>query len=129
MGERKTDLDSSGVTLIGVATRADYQARHLMETGVPFELLLDPDDDLRRRLGIADRFAAWRLVHPRGAVQYLRSIRRARDFDPIWAEATQRPAMILLDHELRVVWSHVGQRIGDYPDIPEILHAIRDLGP
>ena len=128
MGERKSQLDALGVTVIGVATRADYQARQLMESGAPFELLLDSEDVLRRTLGLTSRFSAWRLMHPRGALDYARSFRRASEFDPIWSEATQRPAMMLLDADLDVRWSHFGRRIGDYPAISEIMTAVEALG-
>ncbi len=128
MSERTDALDAAGVTVIGVATREDYQARRLMESGVPFELLLDPDDTLRRALGIAGRFPPWNLLDPRGALDYLRAVRQARSFDPIWAEATQRPGVVLLDVDLAVRWSHVGSRIGDYPAVAEILSAIEPGG-
>ena len=95
-----------------------------MDTEVPFELLLDPDDSVRRALGITERFSPLRLLHPRGALDYVRAARQARNFDPIWAEATQRPAMFLLDVELGVQWSHVGRRIGDYPTISQIMTAL-----
>lgn len=127
MAERKDRLEEIGVTVVGVGTREDFQAQRLMDDWVPFELLLDPDDRLRRSLDIADRFEWRRLLHPRGAVDYVRAWRRAGDFDPIWAEANQRPAMVLFDARGRVSWTHVGSRIGDYPIIDEVMEAVERL--
>lgn len=112
------------MTVIGVATREDYQARRLMENGMPFELLLDPDDGLRAALDADARFRSWRLLHPRGALDYVRSFRQRRAFDPIWSQATQRPGMVLLDIDLRVSWSYFGRRIGDYPSVDEVMAAV-----
>ncbi len=114
--------------MVGVGTREDFQARALMEAWVPFELLLDPDDRLRRSLDIPDRFEWRRVLHPLGAVEYVRAWRRAADFDPIWGEANQRPAMVLFDAEGDISWTHVGSRIGDYPTIGEVMSAVERLG-
>lgn len=124
MAERKHDLDAAGVTVVGVATREDYQARRLVGQGLPFELFLDPDDSFRRALGTVARFSAWRLLHPAGAVDYARAVRQARSFDPVWSEATQRPGVVLFDEGLRVSWSHFGRRIGDYPSVEEVVAAV-----
>ena len=48
----------------------------------------------------------------------------ARDFDPVWPEATRRPAIVLFDGHGDVAWSHVGARIGDYPAIDQVLSAL-----
>lgn len=124
LAEREERLDAAGVTVIGVATREDYQAQRLLDDGFPFPLLLDPEDSLRTAMGVSERFSPWRLLHPRGAFDYVRSARQARRFDPVWAEATQRPGMVLLDGEMRITWSHFGARIGDYPAVDEIMTAI-----
>ena len=124
MGERKSELDALGVTTVAVAAHADYQAQHLMDSGIPFELLLDPAHSLRAALGIDSQFSRWRLLHPRGALDYARAFRQTRNFDPIWSEATQRPAIVLLDRSLDPVWSYVGRRIGDYPTTTEVMGAL-----
>jgi len=121
--ERQPELDELDVHLLGVATREDYQAQKLMDDGLGVELLLDPDDQIRRLLGSEQRFEWWRLLHPLGAASYLRAARQARRFDPIWAEATQRPGILLLDASLEVRWSKMGTRLGDYPTANEVIKA------
>lgn len=95
-----------------------------MAEGIGVDLYLDPDDQLRSALGAAGRFAWWRLLHPLGVPPYARAVRQARRFDPIWAEANQRPGLVLLDAELNPLWSRMGTRIGDYPTPDRVLSDV-----
>jgi hypothetical protein len=125
--ERQDRLDSLGVSLLAVGTREDYQARNLMDEGISVELLLDPEDEIRQLLGAAARFEWWRLLHPAGAVSYAKSLGQAKRFDPIWAEANQRPGILLLDAQLEIAWTKMGSRIGDYPDPDEVIDTVESL--
>jgi peroxiredoxin len=121
--EAQQQVSGLGAQVIGVATVADYQAQALIDAGMPFPLLLDPENLLRRELGIAGRFSLARLLHPQGAVAYWRAARQAKDFGPIWSQATQRPAVVIVDDHLEVGWSHFGKQLGDYPTVGEVLAA------
>ena len=124
MRERQDRLDSLGVSLIAVGTREDYQARSLIDQGIGVELLLDPEDEIRQLLGAAARFEWWRLLHPAGAVSYAKAVGQAKRFDPIWAEANQRPGILLLDAQLEIAWTRMGSRIGDYPTADEVIDTV-----
>lgn len=128
MREAGAALAARDVQVIGVATRADYQAQDLIDKGMPFPLLLDPDDAVRSLLGAATKFSALRLLHPAGVVAYWRAARQAGDFGPIWSEALQRPGVLILDRELNVAWSRFGRQLGDYPSVVEVLGAVDSLG-
>jgi hypothetical protein len=122
--ERQDELDALGIGLIGVATREDYQAKKLMDQGLDVQLFLDPENGVRRALGIA-RFSWWRLLHPKGAIAYLRAMRQIKLFGPVWAEANQRPAILLLDADLNVLWSSIGSYLGDYPSADAVFAETR----
>lgn len=124
--ERQDELDAQGVHLIGVGAREAYQAKKLTDDGFGVELFLDPDDQVRQALGAQERFEWWRLFHPVGARAYVKAARQAKRFDPIWAEATQRPGLVLLDGNRDVRWSRIGSRIGDYPTADEVIEAVGD---
>lgn len=124
MRERQSELDAFDVQLIGVGVREDYQARNLIEGGFGVDLLLDADNAVRSALGAEDQFSRWRLLNPVGAIAYVRAARQAKWSDPIWADTRQRPAILLLDANLDLVWSRVGNRLGDYPSADEVLHAV-----
>jgi hypothetical protein len=122
--EQQDRLDSLDISLIAVGTREDYQARRLIDEGIGVELLLDPEDQIRQLLGAAARFEWWRLLHPAGAVSYAKSLSQAKRFDPIWAEANQRPGILLLDTQLEIAWMQMGSRIGDYPKADEVMDTV-----
>ena len=110
--------------MLGVGTREDFQAKKLIEDGMPFPLLLDPQNSVRDALGMADRFGLLRVLHPRGAVAYVKSARQAKRFDPIWGDATQRPGVAIFDSTGTLSWTHLGTRIGDYPTVGSVLTAV-----
>ena len=70
-------LEAAGVGVVGGCGAADYQARHLMDHGVGFPLLLDPDHALYEALDVR-RIHWWMLLWPRTWWNYLRAARRAR---------------------------------------------------
>lgn len=111
--------------MIGVATREAYQAVKLIEDGIGVELLLDPDDSIRGALDADTHFSPWRVLHPKGAVAYAKAFRQSRRFDPLWAEIAVRPGVVILDANLDVAWSRMGQFIGDYPTADEVMAAAR----
>src|SRR5437879_5717092 len=43
LDQLRPELEAAGVAVVGVGGAADYQARHLMDEGIGFPLLLDPD--------------------------------------------------------------------------------------
>ncbi len=125
MEEQKERVDALGGRVVAVAPREAYQAVRLAESGFDTPLLLDPNNQLRRALGAADRFP-WRgLFSPRGVMAYVRAARQYRKSDPIWSSLTERPGMLALNAEGAVVWSHIGMRIGDYPTADACIEGLR----
>lgn len=115
------------VQLLGVGTREPYQVERLRADGFAVDLLLDSQDQLRRAVGADHRFAWWRVLHPGGATAYVRAARQAKRFDPIWSEANQRPGLVLLDADLNVLWSRIGNRLGDYPSADEVITTVSSI--
>lgn len=124
--EHQNQIEAVGAQVIGVGTREDYQAQNLLDEGMPFPLLLDAENSVRAALGVSERISPLTLLNPKGAVAYARALRQARRFGPIWAEATQRPAVVVFDSKGSVVWSHLGTRLGDYPSVGECLGALSE---
>lgn len=129
-----TDLDAAserlaghdvGVTAIGGS--ADYQAQWLRdERGVRMPLLLDPDQRFRDAVG-ADQPLGIRLLNPRGAAAYARSLRHGFRPQKITRDTVQAPGVVILDRFGNVCWQHVGTRIGDYPDLAVVEAAAVQL--
>ena len=71
MREAKPLIDEIGASVVGVAAKEAHQAQKLVDDGMPFPLLLDPEDELRTEIGTAARFSWLHLLHPKGAVGVL----------------------------------------------------------
>lgn len=123
MREAHDQIEASGTQLIAVAVKAPYQAQHLTDGGMPFPLLLDPDDQLRNALGI-ERMKMTRLASPKGAIAYAKALKHIGDITIKLSEATQRPGCILLDADQQVVWKYIGNQLGDYPPIDVLLGQV-----
>ena len=70
-------LSEHGISVAAIGGSADYQARWLRdEQGVGVPLFLDPDHQFRSAVGL-DKRLGLKLLDPRGAAAYTRSLRRA----------------------------------------------------
>jgi len=114
-----------GARVVGVAARDGSQAQRLIDAGMPFTLLVDPDNEVRRAIGADDKFSRLRLLDPRGAVAYLRSISHAKYYGLTPSEARRRPGVVILDAQLNPTWTHIGRGVGDYPDVEVVLTELR----
>lgn len=110
--------------MIGIGPTADYQAQALLDQGMPFPLLLDPDNLLRTAVGADDRFSIRELLNPQAAVTYWRAARQRGNSDPDWSQTTERPVVLVLDERLDVTWTYIGKKLGDYPSVDRILTAL-----
>ena len=120
-------LAALGATAAAVGGSADYQARWLRdEHGVTMPLLLDPDQVFRDAVGASRKLGA-RLLDPRGATAYLRSLRGGLRPQAITADTVQSPGVVVLDRDLRVRWQYAGRRIGDYPPLAEVERIVAGL--
>lgn len=119
-------LEASGVGVVGVGGAADYQARHLMDHGIGFPLLLDPDHRLYAALDVR-RIHWWMLLWPRTWWYYVRAARRARQ-GRITGHPLQAPGFVILDTDRTVRFLYRGRTLGDYPPVTEIVTAARALG-
>lgn len=123
--EARPELEAAGVRVVGVGGAADYQAQHLMDNGVGFPLLLDPDHALYGALDVR-RIRWWMMLAPRTWRNYLRAARRARQ-GRITAHPLQAPGFAIIEPGRRLRFLHRGTTLGDYPSIAEVLDAARSL--
>jgi len=119
------EIEAMGARVVGVATGNASQAQHLIEQGVPFPLLLDPERTLYRTLGL-EHIRWWRWVQPRTWRLFLRSAGRARQGRPS-GDVRQTPGVAIIDTERRLRWLHRGTTLGDYPPLTGVLEALRSI--
>ncbi len=118
-------LEDLGFTLFGVGGAADYQARHLMNSGVGFPLLLDPEHRLYEALNI-HRIRWWKLLSPATWWKYVRSARRARQ-GRITDHPLQAPGLVILATDGIIRYLHRGETLGDYPPMPELIETAQRI--
>jgi hypothetical protein len=121
--EAYPEMVSMGAAALAVATGADFQARQLIQEGLPFPALLDPDKNLYRALGI-ERIRWHQWLRPSTWRRYLRSIRRARQ-GRLTGDILQAPGIVILDPQRTIRYLHRGTTLGDYPPLAEVLAALR----
>lgn len=126
LNEARPELERAGVGVVGVGGAADYQARHLMDHGIAFPLLLDPDHQLYEALDVR-HIHWWMMLWPGTWWKYLRAARRARQ-GRITGHPLQAPGFVILDSDRTVRFLYRGRTLGDYPPVSEIIAAAGSLG-
>lgn len=120
-------LSEHGVSVAAVGGSADYPARWLRdEQGVGVPLFLDPDHQFRSAVGL-DKRLGLKLLDPRGAAAYTRSLKKGLRPQHITRDTVQAPGVVILDQHHNVCWQYRGQRIGDYPPMHELEQAVLKL--
>jgi len=90
---------------------------------MPFPLLLDPNHTARAAFGI-DQLTVAQIFSVASAVNYGKALGGIRNFAIRPSDASRTPAVVILDAEQQVVWTHVGKALGDYPTIDQIIAEI-----
>lgn len=122
------DLAQRGVGVAAVGGSADYQAQWLRdERGVGMPLLLDPEQKFRDACG-ASAPLGWRMIDPRGAAAYGRSLAHGYRPQSVTKDTVRSPGVVVLDREGKVVWRFIGKRIGHYPSLDEVRRNLDRLG-
>lgn len=119
-------ITDMGARAIAVATGAVFQARRLMDEGMPFACLVDPEARLYEALGIGR--LGWRhLLDPKTYSAYLGPIRHARRQGRITGDPRRLSGVALFDSGGALRWRHISSTIGDYPPVTEVLTRVRAL--
>lgn len=127
LDQRAGAWDPAQVRTLAVGGSADYQARWLRdERGVRTPLVLDPEHAFRTSVGAQKKLGA-KLLDPRGAAAYGRSLQRGFRPQKITRDTTRSPGVVVVDRERTVRWQYVGRRIGDYPPMEQVADVVDDL--
>lgn len=113
-------LDQGG-NVIGVAPAAGYQAAHLMETSIPYELLMDPDHRLSERLAIGTQSWWAFLFNLKAWWAYLSAFARHHRQGKITASYAVLPAVLVVDADGSVTYLYRGTGIADYPPLTDVM--------
>lgn len=126
MQEHHDEIRDLGAGALGISVAADFQAQHLMNDGIDFELLLDPERNFKERALEVRRIPWWTYLLPSTLWNYLKWARRTRQ-GRITAGPTEPPAVAIVDTDGVVRYVHRGAALGDYPPIDEVMAHLREV--
>src|SRR5680860_137078 len=90
-------LSEHGITVAAIGGSADYQAQWLRdERGVRVPLFLDPEHEFRSAVGL-DKRLGLKLLDPRGAAAYTRSLKKGLRPQHVTRDTVQAPGVVILD--------------------------------
>ena len=121
-----SDIVERGGDVIGVAPAADYQATHLMETSIPFDLYLDPDHTLSEHLDLGKQSLWGFLFNFKAWWNYITALAHHHRQGRITQSYTVLPAVVVLEPAGSVAYLYRGTGIADYPPLDEVLAALDD---
>lgn len=114
-------LAEQGIAVAAIGGTADYQATWLREEkGVRMPLLLDPDHQVREHVDAMKKLVG-RLASPRGMASYASALANGYRVQKPTRDAMRSPGVIVLDQTGKVRYRHIGTRLGDYPDLDELM--------
>ncbi len=126
LAARYDELTEIGAHAIALGTGADYQAQRLMDEGLPFPALVDPDAHLYRAVGIG-RLRWWELLRPAGARAYYHAWRDGGRPGKPTGDVLQRPGVFVVDPDLVLRYRYIGVALGDYPPLDEVIGVARGV--
>ena len=97
-----------------------------LQTDMPFPLLLDPNHTFRKQLQTGN-LSLGQMMGPKSGRNYLKAMSHFRDARVIPSEASLTPVVVILDANQDIVWRHIGQALGDYPSVEEVVNQVRAL--
>lgn len=123
MQDHIDEITALGAGALGVSVAAPYQAELLMRDRIGFDLLLDPDGEFKRALGVG-RLRLSSYLHPKVLWRYLRWMGRSKP-GRITAGPTEAPGVVILDRDGVIRYLYAGETLGDYPPMEEVLDELR----
>jgi hypothetical protein len=118
---------SNDGAVIGVAPAAGFQAAYLMDSSIPYELLMDRDRALSRKLEVGTQSLRRFLFNFKAWWNYSMAFARNRKQGKITQSYSVLPAIFVVGAGARVTYLHRGTGIADYPPLSEVLEALAAL--
>ena len=124
MQEHREQIEALGAKPLGISVGAAYQAAGLMNDTIPFDLLVDPDQNFKTATLQFKKVKLWTYALPTVWWRYLKWALKVRQ-GKITASLTEPPGVAIVDTEQTIRYLYQGETLGDYPPIGEVLDALR----
>ncbi len=126
MREARAELAALDVDVLVVGTAAAWQAKALMDAGMPFPCVVDPDHNLYRALGLR-RLRPHEWFRPELWRNYALAWRRGARQGKVTGDVRQLPGVVIVTPDRRVRWLHRARTIGDYPPVATVLTRLAEI--
>jgi hypothetical protein len=123
--EAHPEIERLGARVIAVGTGAAYQAKHLMDAGMPFPCLVDADARLYAALGIG-RIEWHEWLKPGVWRNYLYALRRGSRPGKVTGDPRRLSGVAIIDPGRSVRWLYRSRVPGDYPPIDTLLDMLQE---
>jgi hypothetical protein len=120
-------IEGLGARVVAVGTGAEFQARGLMDAGMPFPCVVDAGAALYRALGFG-RAGLRAMLAPAMYRNYWRAWRRGSRQGRLTGDPRRLSGVAILDAAGRLRWRHAASTIGDYPAVATVVGELRRLG-
>lgn len=123
LDQRSEELTRMGARAIAVGGSARYQAEWLRDTGITMPLLLDPEHEFRRWMGLGS-LSGRQMLSPRGLGRYARAVLAGVRPRRPTSDLMKSPGIAILGPGLEVRWVEEGTSLGDYPPLDRVLEVL-----
>lgn len=114
-------IEASGGAVIGIAPAASHQADHLTESGIPYDLFLDPEQRVGERVGVGKQSMARLLFNIPAWWRYVKALLSGNWQRRITGHYSNLPGIVVVNSSGEVTYVHRGTGLGDYPSLDEVI--------
>jgi hypothetical protein len=114
-------IESRGGAVIGIAPAAPYQADHLMDSSIPYDLFLDPEQRVSERVGVPKQSMARYLFNISAWWRYAKALLSGNWQRRITGHYSNLPGIVVVNSSCEVTFAHRGSGLGDYPSLESVI--------
>jgi hypothetical protein len=118
-------IEAEGGAVIGIAPAAAYQAEHLMETSIPFDLYIDRELLVSERIGIGRQSLSGFLFNMPAWWRYVKALATNLRQGRITGHYSNLPGIAVVDASGEVTYAYRGTGLGDYPSLEIVIGELR----
>jgi hypothetical protein len=120
-------IEAEGGAVIGLAPASAAQAEHLMDTTVPFQLLMDPEHLVSTRIGLGKQSLSCFVLDMPAWRRYLKAFFSGNWQRRITGHYSNLPGVCAVDALGNVTYVYKGSGLGDYPPLETVLAELDAL--
>ncbi len=114
-------IEAGGGAVIGIAPAASFQAEHLMEESIPFDIFIDKDQLVSQRIGVGKQSLMQFLFNVPAWWRYVKAFLTGNVQRKITGHYSNLPGVCIVDGTGEVTYAYRGTGLGDYPPLTTIL--------